>query len=101
MGKRERGIQDRTVLHLIATYKKKVVVRVKHGDAYAVAGDPDLYGCIYGHFFAFEIKNEDGTLTNIQIHRLKELSEANALVGAIRSPQEAVTILDKYLRSQR
>lgn len=98
MGKRERGIQDRTVQHLISTFSRiGIVVRVKHGTAFAVAGDPDIYGIVSGNGFAFEIKNEDGQLTKIQIHRLREFRHAGAIVGAIQSAEEAVALIEKAL----
>lgn len=101
MGKRERGIQSRTVTLLCQKFWR-IVVRVKHGTPFAVAGDPDIYGCvssrrIRGRMFAFEVKNEDGQLTKIQTHRLKEFEAAGAITGAIREPEDAVWFINEAL----
>jgi hypothetical protein len=94
VGKRERGIQNATVHRIYAHYGEDVVARVRHGTVYAVVGDPDIDGVLRGRGFAFEIKNEDGELTKIQVRRLKEYKRAGAIVGAIRSPHEAIQILE-------
>lgn len=96
MGKRESGIQGRTVA-LLSRFRR-VVVRVKHGTAFAVVGDPDIYGVVEGRGFAFEIKNEDGQLTKIQQRRLREFQEAGAIVGAIREPEDAVWFITEALK---
>jgi len=96
MGKRESGIQTRTVNLLVKTYTR-LVVRVKHGTVFAIVGDPDLYGCVEGHFFALEIKNESGQLTKIQERRLWEWAQAGAIVGALREPEDAVRFINEAL----
>jgi hypothetical protein len=103
MGKRESGIQTRTMDRLIEEFKPHIIVRCKHGTAFAVKGDPDIYGCVswsdggrwraVGRMFAFEIKNEDGTVTKIQTRRLKEFMMAGAITGVIDSPDLAVKII--------
>lgn len=95
VGKRESGIQKRTVDLIYESYQH-VVARVKHGTAYAVVGDPDIYGVLNGKGFAFEVKNEEGKLTKIQEQRLSEFEYAGAVVGAIRTPEEAIRILNPY-----
>lgn len=102
MGKRERGIQSRTVLKIKQTFPGSFV-RVKHGTAYATVGDPDIYGCcphLRGRMFGFEVKNEDGELTRIQRFRLKELRESGAIVGAIRDPWDAVNLLLEHVEGK-
>jgi hypothetical protein len=102
MGKRESGIQKRTVDRLLTEFYPHAIARVKHGDAYATVGDPDVYGCfstprVVGRMFAFEVKNEEGTTTKIQQQRLKEFAAAGAIVGAIRDPDEAIAIIRREL----
>lgn len=94
VGKRESGIQDRTVRELVREFSEiGIVIRVKHGTAFAVVGDPDIYGCVAMRMFVLELKNEDGKLTKIQAHRLIEFKRAGAIIGAIQSPEEAVAII--------
>jgi hypothetical protein len=97
VGKRESGIQTSICEEIVGIYGLNVWVRVKHGDGYAVVGDPDLYGCLYGRFFAFEVKNEDNELTKIQRHRLQELRRAGAVVAGVRSVREAMQMLDQHI----
>jgi penicillin-binding protein-related factor A (putative recombinase) len=100
MGKRESGIQRRTA-DLLNREFQQIVVRIKHGTAFAVVGDPDIYGCLKGRFFAFEVKNEKGQLTKIQQHRLQEFESAGALVGAIREPDDAAWFLNIVLKGRK
>lgn len=95
MGKRESGIQSRTVQAILTRFTG-ACVRVKHGTPFAVVGDPDVYGCcpqLRGRMFAFEIKNEDGELTRIQIRRLREFQMAGALTAPITEPSEAIALI--------
>ena len=93
MGKRESGIQSRTVDAIVEKYGRRVWVRVKHGTAYAVVGDPDIYGLLDGWFFAFEVKNEEGKATKIQLLRIREIRAAGGLADLIDNPQDALRLL--------
>ena len=93
MGKRERGIQTDIIEEAVHIYDQRIWIRVKHGDGYAVVGDPDIYGCLDGIFFGFEVKNEDNQLTKIQLHRLKEIRTASGHGYAVRSVQDAMHYL--------
>ncbi len=93
MGQREKTIQRGIITELEKRYEDRVWVRVKHGDAYAVVGDPDIYGCLHGWMFVLEVKDENGKLTKIQKHRLRQAYRAGALVGAVCSVEHAMEIL--------
>ena len=93
MSVKESGIQGRISHEILEAYGNRVRVRVRHGSQYATAGDPDLEGCLYGLYFAFEVKNEKGDLTKIQMHRLKEITDAGGIAAGVRSPREALDIL--------
>jgi hypothetical protein len=75
-----------------------VVVRKRHGTAMGVAGDPDLYGTIYGRHFEIEVKRPNDSssqLTELQTRRLLEWKLAGAITGVARSVDEALAILGK------
>ncbi len=93
MGKRESGIQTRTVDAIVEHYGRRVWIRVKHGTAYAVVGDPDLYGVLDGWFFAFEVKNEEGSATKIQLLRIREIRRAGGMAELIDDPKQAMGFL--------
>lgn len=97
MSVRESGIQTRTENLIYFQYGKRAWVRVKHGTQYGKVGDPDVYGCVDGLAFGFEIKNEEGQLTKIQIYRLSELKAAGAVAAGISDPEDAVWHLKRAL----
>lgn len=70
-----------------------VVVRKRHGSAWSVAGDPDIYGSIRGQHFELEVKRRDGVVTELQQARMRDWAKAGALVGVARSVREALAVL--------
>ena len=73
-----------------------LIVRKRHGTAFGVAGDPDLYGTIHGRHFELEAKRPNdpsSQLTKLQTIRLREWNLAGAITGVVRSREEALTIL--------
>lgn len=96
MGQFERSIQDAIVRDAVREYGLRIWIRVKHGTAFAVVGDPDIYGCLDGMFFALEVKNEEGRLTTIQRHRLKEIILAGGNAAGVRSATEAMNLLREW-----
>jgi hypothetical protein len=69
-----------------------VVVRKRHGSAWGVAGDPDLYGSIAGRHFEIEVKRPGGRPTALQQARLKQWAASGARVGVATSIEEALRI---------
>lgn len=69
------------------------VVRKRHGTAWGVAGDPDLYGSINGRHFEIEVKRRGQEPTPLQQARLAEWRRSGALVGVAHSVEEALRIL--------
>jgi len=71
-----------------------VIVRKRHGSAWGVAGDPDLYGSINGRHFEIEVKRSgaDGP-TPLQHARLRQWAATGALVGVARSVDDALRIV--------
>ena len=74
-----------------------VVVRKRHGTAFGVAGDPDLYGSINGRHFEIEVKRPEdhsARLTPLQEERLQEWAHhGKALTGVAHDVDEAMIIL--------
>ncbi len=93
MSKRESGIQSAIVRAAVAQWSTAIYIRVTHGTAYAVAGDPDVYGCLNGWFFGIEVKNEAGRLTAIQRYRLKEIRAAGGRATGVSDVDDAMTFL--------
>lgn len=96
----ERSIQKRIVDAAAEKYGTRIWIRVKHGDAYATVGDPDIYGCLVGSFFVMEVKNETGELSRIQKIRLQEVREARGFAFAVQSVDEAIDGLTGIERSR-
>lgn len=97
MSVKESGIRTRIADAIRERYQGYATVYVNHGSAFSVVGRPDLDGCVWGHHFGMEVKNEEGSLTKIQNFRLRELEKAGAIVGGVRSPEDALKILDRGL----
>lgn len=70
-----------------------VVVRKRHGSAWGVAGDPDLYGAVNGRHFEIEVKRPGAAPTPLQEARLRQWTAAGALAGVARSVEDALRIL--------
>src|SRR3990172_12141022 len=69
------------------------VVRKRHGTAWGVAGDPDLYGSINGRHFEIEVKRRGEGPTPLQQARLAEWRRSGALAGVAHSVDEALSIV--------
>lgn len=69
------------------------VVRKRHGTAWGMSGDPDLYGCVSGRHFEIEVKRPGCRPTLLQEQRLAEWRAAGALAGVATSVEEALAIL--------
>ncbi len=70
-----------------------VVVRKRHGSAWGVAGDPDLYGSIDGRHFEIEVKRPGERPTRLQAARLAQWRASSALAGVAHSVEEALAVL--------
>jgi hypothetical protein len=70
-----------------------VVVRKRHGSAWGIAGDPDLFGAIDGRHFEIEVKRPGERPTALQQARLKQWAASGARVGVATSVEEALRIV--------
>lgn len=106
---RESQIKDRTIA---ALKRRGVMVRKRHGSAFSVAGDPDLYGCapaacphcgaqVDGHHFEIELKRPGQQPTRLQEQRLAEWRAAGAAAGSATSPEEALQIIEALCISHK
>lgn len=70
-----------------------------HGGPFTPSGIPDLAGVVYGRAVYVEAKEPDGTVSRIQRHRMKQLSDAGAIVCVATSVDEAITQIRAGLRT--
>jgi len=77
-----------------------VIVRKRHGSAWGVAGDPDLYGSIQGRHFEIEVKRPGDRPTALQEARMKQWAATGALAGVARSVEEALDIVGATRRDE-
>lgn len=70
-----------------------VVVRKRHGSAWGIAGDPDLYGSINGRHFEIEVKRPGERPTALQQARLKQWAASGARAGVATSVEDALRIV--------
>lgn len=57
--------------------------RKRHGDVFAVSGDPDLSILWMGMHFEFEVKRPGEKARKIQAYRLKRWAQAGAVTGVV------------------
>lgn len=89
---REGSIQD----SVIKTLKSMgLLVRKKHGGAFGLAGEPDIYGAIppSGRAYGIELKRPGEEPTKLQRRRLQEWANAGAIAGWASSVDGVLSIL--------
>ena len=99
MAKRETLLQMRIARELNANPQIKLIKQ--HGNIHAEIGTPDLHGCYNGRSFLFEVKrpdvDEEGNFTekasNIQVKRMDQWAAVGAIVGVVRSINDAFDLL--------
>jgi len=80
------------IIQKIRTFDQ-VVVRKRHGTAFGVSGDPDLFGAIGGRHFEIEVKRPGEVPTVLQQARMAEWRACGAIVGCATSVEQALAIL--------
>jgi hypothetical protein len=90
----EKSIVDR----IMAAFKKVpgLVCRKRHGTAFGVAGDPDIYVCYKGQHYELEVKrpcDPNSRPTKLQERRLEEWAKGGAIVAVVRSAPEALAVV--------
>lgn len=70
-----------------------------HGSGYTKKGNPDLIGCVDGHFIAIETKVGDGEPTKIQDKRLSDIREAGGFAIAVSHPQVTPEMVVYYIEA--
>jgi hypothetical protein len=59
------------------------------------AGIPDIIGCYYGRFVAFEVKSNQGGVTKLQAVILKWIAAAGGICGIVRSLADVKVLLNR------
>lgn len=47
-----------------------------HGNAYSVAGTPDILACVNGYFIGIEVKAQNGKPSELQLVKIRDIREA-------------------------
>lgn len=47
-----------------------------HGNAYSVAGTPDILACVNGYFIGIEVKAQGGKPSELQLVKIRDIREA-------------------------
>jgi hypothetical protein len=68
----------------------------EHGGMYGTAGIPDIICCIGGRFFAFEVKNEKGTVTKLQEATINKIKAAGGTAAVVRSVEDVKQVVGRY-----
>lgn len=63
------------------------------GGPFGVGGIPDLIGCVYGRYFAFEVKTSKGVVSELQRQTMAWIRAAGGIACVVRTPREAVDVV--------
>ena len=109
----ESAIQAAIIAAIHLLYKRNKLVRWARNNvggwkdrqgtyvAYGLGvGSPDLILCVRGRFVALEVKTEAGKLSDDQEAWHRDWAESGAVVEVVRSPAEAVAVINKILRGE-
>lgn len=91
--KRESKRQLRIQKALRREYGEELFVFKVHGNPFQRSGIPDLIGCVYGLMFAFEIKEPDGSPSQIQLETISDIRKSGGIAHVIEEDDEALWIL--------
>jgi hypothetical protein len=88
------------VRKIMAKLSPLCLVRKRHGNAFGVKGDPDVYGCLPmthpqwpGRHFEIEVKRPGEKPTPLQTTRLQAWEAAGAITGTAWNVDDALRIL--------
>lgn len=95
--KRETRRQQKMQKLLKKTYGKNIWFFKVHGGPFQKDGIPDLVGCCYGMFFAFEVKEPDGEESEVQLETIRDIEKAGGLVDLVIEPHEVIDALEHAL----
>ena len=95
--KSESRLQRRIQGALAAAFPGCFILKV-HVSDFTRAGTPDLLCCIYGLFYAFEVKLPGEKPTKLQLYSLQRINSALGLAVVVTSPEEAVSAVRQHMR---
>ena len=64
-----------------------------HGSQFGRSGVPDLIVCWEGRFFAFEVKNENGRVSDHQKREIRLIQNAGGVAHVVKSLEEVKELL--------
>lgn len=70
------------------------MVRKQHGGPYS-SGWPDLDAVKDGQYYAFEVKNEKGVASKLQLVKIRDLKKHGAVAGVVRSVEETERLIEE------
>lgn len=99
--KRESRRQLRIQKALRREYGEELFIFKVHGGPFMAAGLPDLIGCVRGLFFAFEVKEPDGTPSALQLEIIADIIKAGGCAGIVVEPEDAIDFIDRAMAAAR
>lgn len=80
--------------------QSKIINYLKSRGAYVVktistskAGVPDVLACYKGRFYGFEIKNETGEPSFLQVYNIEKIRASGGIAGIVRSVDDVSSLL--------
>ncbi len=97
----ETRLRKKIVVAILEAYPRAYVRKI-HGNAFQVAGLPDLICCIEGHFIGLEVKipRRKNKATPVQLLEIEKIRKAGGEAGVITSPPEALAVIREALHGR-
>lgn len=97
----EPYFQDKIKKKLKDNYKNAYIAKISQG-AYSAGGFPDLLMIYKGHYFGFEVKRPViGVPSELQKMTIKKLTIAGGTAAFVIWPEQAVEIVENWLKENR
>jgi hypothetical protein len=84
--------------------KDAIVAELRRQGAYVLVttgvsdvGTPDIIACHNGRFYAFEVKNETGRMSKMQLHRLLQIGDSGGTGAMVRSVSDVLYVLAGFV----
>lgn len=93
--KRETRRQQKIQRALRKEYGKNIWMMKVHGGPFQKDGVGDLLGVVFGIGFMFEVKEPDGTASEIQLETIEDFRTAGGIGAVILEADEAIELINE------
>lgn len=92
-------MSEKVIVNAIIKYLKSLdncFCFKEHGGIYGTAGIPDIICCYTGKFLAFEVKTEQGKVSEIQKAIIAKINKADGVARIVRNVEEVKAVISEF-----